>query len=100
MIQWNQPAIKIHNLVRGLTPWPGVFSFLESNRFKVCKTEIKSCGSIDQPGVNARLSGHGIEVGTKNERIVITDLQPEGKKRMDVKSFLAGHNLIVGKKFT
>ena len=37
---------------------------------------------------------------SKNERIVITELQPEGKKRMDVKSFLAGHNLIVGNKFT
>ena len=92
MIQWNQPAIKIHNLVRGLTPWPGAFSFLESKRFKVCKTEIKRCGSIDQPGVIVRISGHGIEVGTKNERIVITELQPEGKKRMDIKSFLAGHN--------
>jgi methionyl-tRNA formyltransferase len=100
LIQWNQPAIKIHNLVRGLMPWPGAFSFLESKRFKICKTEIKSCDSIDQPGVIVRISGHGIEVGTKNERIVITELQPEGKKRMDVKSFLAGHNLIVGNKFT
>ncbi len=100
LIQWNQPAIKIHNLVRGLMPWPGAFSFLESKRFKICKTEIKRCDSIDQPGVIVRISGHGIEVGTKNERIVITELQPEGKKRMDVKSFLAGHNLIVGNKFT
>ncbi|SVC62353.1 uncharacterized protein METZ01_LOCUS315207, partial [marine metagenome] len=40
LIEWNQPAIKIHNLVRGLTPWPGAFSFLESKRFKICKTEI------------------------------------------------------------
>ena len=100
LIQWDQPAIKIHNLVRGLTPWPGAFSFLESKRFKVCKTEIKKCGSIDQPGFIVRISGHGIEVGTKNERIVITELQSEGKKRMDVKSFLAGHNLIVGNEFT
>ena len=100
LIQWNQPAIKIHNLVRGLTPWPGAFSFLESKRFKVCKTEIKSCDSIDQPGVIVRISGYGIEVGTKNERIVITELQPEGKKRMDVKSFLAGHKLIIGNKFS
>lgn len=100
LIQWNQPAVKIHNLVRGLTPWPGAFSFLGSKRFKICKTEIKSCDLIDQPGVILRISGHGIEVGTQNERIVITELQPEGKKRMSVKSFLAGHKLIIGNIFT
>jgi len=100
LIKWDQPAVKIHNLVRGLTPWPGAFSFLESKRFKICKTEIKSCDSPDQPGAILRISGHGIEVGTQKERIIITELQPEGKKRMDVKSFLAGHKLIIGNKFS
>ena len=100
LIKWNQPAVKIHNLVRGLTPWPDAFSFLGSKRFKICKTETKSCDLTDQPGVILRISGHGIEVGTQKERIVITELQPEGKKRMDVKSFLAGHKLIIGNKFS
>jgi methionyl-tRNA formyltransferase len=99
LIEWNQPAIKIHNLVRGLRPWPGAFSFLESKRFKIFKTEIKSCDSIDQPGAIIRISEHGIEVGTQNDRIVIKELQAEGRKRMDVKSFLAGHKLIIGSKF-
>ena len=100
LIKWNQPAVKIHNLVRGLTPWPGAFSFLGSKRFKICKTETKICGLPNQPGVILRISGHGIEVGTQKERIVITELQPEGKKRMDVKSFLAGHKSIIGNKFS
>jgi len=100
LIKWNQPAVKIHNLVRGLTPWPGAFSFLGSKRFKICKTETKSCDLIDQSGVILRISGHGIEVGTQKERIVITELQPEGKKKMAVKSFLAGHKLIIGNIFT
>ena len=100
LIKWNQPAVKIHNLVRGLTPWPGAFSFLGSKRFKICKTETKICDLPNQPGVILRISGHGIEVGTQKERIVITELQPEGKKRMHVKSFLAGHNLIIGNKFS
>ena len=100
LIEWNQPAVKIHNLVRGLIPWPGAFSFLGSKRFKICKTETKSCDLSDQPGVILRISGHGIEVGTQKERIVITEIQPEGKKRMDVKSFLAGHKLIIGNTFS
>ena len=100
LIKWNQPAVKIHNLVRGLTPWPGAFSFLGSKRFKICKTETKICDLPNQPGVILRISGHGIEVGTQKDRIVITELQPEGKKRMHVKSFLAGHKLIIGNKFS
>ena len=100
LIKWNQPAVKIHNLVRGLTPWPGAFSFLGSKRLKICKTETKICGLPNQPGVILRISGHGIEVGTQKDRIVITELQPEGKKRMHVKSFLAGHKLIIGNKFS
>ena len=100
LIKWNQPAVKIHNLVRGLTPWPGAFSFLGSKRFKICKTETKICDLPNQPGVILRISGHGIEVGTQKNRIVITELQPEGKKRMHVKSFLAGHKLIIGNKFS
>ena len=100
LIQWSQPAVTIHNLVRGLTPWPGAFSFLGSKRFKICKTETKNCDLSDQPGVILRISGHGIEVGTQKERIVITEIQPEGKKRMDVKNFLAGHKLITGNKFS
>ena len=100
LIQWNQSAVQIHNRVRGLTPWPGAFSFLGSKRFKICKTETKSCDLSDQPGVILRISGHGIEVGTQKERIVITELQPEGKNKMDVKSFLAGHKLIIGNTFS
>ncbi len=100
LIKWDQPAVKIHNLVRGLTPWPGAFSFLGSKRFKICKTETKNCDLPNQPGVILRISGQGIEVGTQKERIVITELQPEGKKRMDVKSFLAGHKSIIGNKFS
>jgi len=100
LIKWNQPAFKIHNLVRGLTPWPGAFSFLESKRFKICKTETKSCDLTDQPGVILHISENGIEVGTQKERIIITELQLEGKNKMDVKSFLAGHKLFIGNKFS
>ena len=99
LIQWNQSAVQIHNRVRGLTPWPGAFSFLGSRRFRICKTETKTGDSLDQPGVIARITDRGIEVGTRNGRIIITELQPEGKKRMGARSFLAGHKLAAGNKF-
>jgi methionyl-tRNA formyltransferase len=100
LIDWNQSAFQIHNRVRGLLPWPGTYSFWGSRRFQICKTEIKTTRELNQPGIIFRLSDIGIEVGTANGIIIITELQPEGKKRMHVKSFLSGHKLVTGRQFT
>jgi len=100
LIDWNQSAFKIHNRVRGLLPWPGAYSFLGSRRFQICKTEIKPTRELNQPGIIVRLSDIGIEVGTADGVIIITELQPEGKKRMHVRNFLSGHKLVTGSQFT
>tara|TARA_B100000959_G_scaffold20462_1_gene19741 strand:+ start:20 stop:970 length:951 start_codon:yes stop_codon:yes gene_type:complete len=96
LINWGENAVKIHNQIRGLEPWPGAYTFFKSKRLRICKTEIAPGGSGDQPGKIARVSDHGIEVGTSNGRIIVTQLQPEGKKRMAAKSFLAGHKINLG----
>ena len=100
LIDWNQSAYKIHNRVRGLLPWPGAYSFFGSKRFKICKTEIKTTSDLNQPGIIVRLSDIGIEVGTADGIIIITELQPEGKKRMHVRNFLSGYKLVTGSQFT
>ena len=64
-----------------------------------CKTEITTGDPLDQIGYIVRTSERGIEVGTTDGRIIITELQLEGKKRMDAKSFLAGNQLVPGDKF-
>ena len=53
----------------------------------------------DQPGNIVRTADRGIEVGTRDGRIIITEIQSEGKKRMAAKSFLAGNKLAAGEKF-
>ena len=100
LIDWNQSAFKIHNRVRGLLPWPGAYSFLGFKRFQICKTEIKTTGEFSQPGIIVRFSDIGIEVGTADGIIIITELQPEGKKRMHVRNFLSGYKLVTGSQFT
>jgi len=99
LIYWDNPALTIHNRVRGLTPWPGAFSYLGSKRLSIRKTEITVGEPSDIPGDIIRTSDRGIEVGTRDGRIIITELQPEGKKRMSAKSFLAGHKIVSGTKF-
>jgi methionyl-tRNA formyltransferase len=96
LIDWSKSAAEIHNRIRGLEPWPGAYTFSKSKRLRICKTEMAPSGSGDQAGKIARISDHGIEVGTGDGRILVTQLQPEGKKRMAAKSFLAGHKINPG----
>jgi len=99
LIHWDESALKIHNRVRGLYPWPGAFSFFRSKRFQISKTETTIGGPLVKPGSIARIADRGIEVGTGDGRIIVTELQPEGKKRMAAKIFLAGNKLVVGDQF-
>ncbi len=99
LIQWNRSAMEIRNLVRGFEPWPGAFTFLNSKRIRVCRVEICQGEPKDIPGTIARISDYGVEVGTSEGRVLITELQPEGKKRMPVKNFLQGNALKVGQAF-
>jgi len=99
LIHWNKDAVSLRNLVRGLTPWPGAFTFFKSRRLRLCSVETTLGELSDLPGEIARVTDHGIEVGTGKGRLIITQLQPEGKKSMSAKSFLAGHKMHKGDVF-
>ncbi|MFQ5672777.1 MAG: methionyl-tRNA formyltransferase [Nitrospinales bacterium] len=98
-IFWDKEAGKIRNLVRGLVPWPGAFTFFKSRRIRVVRAETAPGAPEDQAGAIARVSDHGIEVGTAAGRLVITELQPEGKKIMRAQAFLQGHAMRKGDRF-
>ncbi|MFQ5443780.1 MAG: methionyl-tRNA formyltransferase [Nitrospinales bacterium] len=100
LIQWEKEAAQIANLVRGVVPWPGAYSFLKSKRLRIRRVETTPSESGEQPGTILRLTDRGIEVGTTRGRIIITELQPEGKNKMSAKSFLLGHHVDKGDRFT
>lgn len=91
LIRWDKRAVEIRNQVRGLEPWPGAYAFYKSKRLKICAVETTPGASKDKAGAILRLSDYGIEVGTGGGRIIITELQPEGKKRMSAMNFLHGN---------
>jgi methionyl-tRNA formyltransferase len=99
LVHWEKDAVSLCNLARGLTPWPGAFTFFKSKRLRLNAVETANGENSDSPGEIARVTDHGIEVGTGNGRLVITELQPEGKKSMSASSFLAGHKMIKGNVF-
>jgi len=95
---WNLPAVKIERLIRGLRPWPVVYSSLSGRGLKIYAADVVE----DMSGE----PGEIIEVGKKNFVVAcgegalrIRMVQPEGKKMMDAASFLNGNKLTVGMRF-
>ncbi|HHT9126442.1 MAG TPA: methionyl-tRNA formyltransferase [Candidatus Brocadiia bacterium] len=116
-INWNQDAKRIHNFVRGMTPRPCAYTYLSKAdkkiRIIILKTEIgtvwhgQTCLSVKpQPGDVIDISAKGINVAAIDTAgadfvpsILITMLQPEGRRLMSAAEFIRGHSIKVGDHF-
>ncbi len=90
-IDWNKSAVEIHNLVRGLSPYPGAFFIHEGKTFKVFESAISETTNLE-PGEISQ-SKNEIAIGTATTALRILNIQPEGRKRMSVQDFLRGYSL-------
>lgn len=90
-IDWNRSGIDIHNQVRGLTPWPTAYTTFADENVKVWKTEVVQRNEDGKPGEILELTKDQLIVKSGDENaVVITELQPSGKKRMTTAVFLNG----------
>ncbi|MEX0998528.1 MAG: methionyl-tRNA formyltransferase, partial [Thermodesulfobacteriota bacterium] len=93
-IKWEKSAVEIRNLVRGLNPWPGTFTKLGNKSLKIFKTKIVDGGG--SPGEVLESDLGGLVVATSEGALEILELQLEGAKRLDIKSFITGHHIETG----
>jgi len=103
LIDWNEPAAKVRNRVRGLLPWPGAYTHYEGRILKVLKTEVLN-DAVRERGVNPGevldvAKGKGIIVRAGDGLVAIQNLQLEGKKILDADSFVRGHRIAKGYRF-
>ncbi len=96
LINWNSEAEKINNSIRGLNPWPGTVTNWRGKRLKVLSGRILTNSVKDVPGSIIRKDLNGIEVATAKGVFLITKLQPENKRAMEVRDFLKGYDIKVG----
>lgn len=94
-IDWEKSSEKIYNLVRGLNPWPGAFTFINGKLLKIWWTEVIDKSKIEnKPGTILRADEkEGLIVQTGKGIIEIDKLQLEGRKKMSAKAFLRGYEL-------
>jgi methionyl-tRNA formyltransferase len=99
VINWNLSANKLNNYIRGLTPYPGAFSYLDNKR--ICFREVGIFSEEDRgnPGEVVDIVEDGIVVGTGDGLIIIRRLIPEGSSEMDGCDFYNGGGVEIGDVF-
>jgi methionyl-tRNA formyltransferase len=95
-IDWSRSALDIHNLIRGLHPWPHAFTFLARQRLILLRSRPATRSSGLDPGVVVVADGDDLQVATGNGVLQILELQPEGRRRMSPREWLAGHRVVAG----
>ena len=88
LMDWNQPAFKVHNLVRGLSPIPCAHFIYDRKNIKVYRSEVVE--RDDLAAGEFFQSKTELLVGCGENALSILELQQEGKKRMGIEEFLRG----------
>ena len=100
-IDWeNQTSSEIKNLVRGLNPFMGAFSFLNDKKIKIWKVEKLNDKSEKEPGtVLVSDSKAGLVIATNDGAVSVLEIQGENSKRMGISDYLRGNKILVDEKF-
>jgi methionyl-tRNA formyltransferase len=97
IIDWNMEAVMIHNLVRGLSPYPGARSWFRSDSadlsFKIFESQPKIEKHSFKPGTIITDGKQYIRISCKDGYLSLLSLQLEGKRRMGTEEFLRGFSM-------
>lgn len=95
-IDFNQKAETVHNFCRGLDPYPGAWTYVHTNKgekktMKLFDTYLTNRSIANQPQFDS--DDNGILIACSDYYIGVSEIQLEGKRRMNFKDFLLGHEI-------
>ena len=101
-IDWNASALEIHNLIRGLHPWPYAVTRYRETRYLVHRSKVvKHHGNSDLPGTIIEARADQLIVSTGSEHaLAILKIQQEGRRPLETRAFLLGQRWQVGTQLT
>ncbi|WP_400247138.1 methionyl-tRNA formyltransferase [Niallia sp. JL1B1071] len=90
-IDWSASGEEIFNKIRGLNPWPVAYTLYQDNVMKVWASKKVAKRQEAAPGTIVEITDQGPIVATGNDAYIqLTEVQPAGKKKMDIGQFLRG----------
>jgi methionyl-tRNA formyltransferase len=105
VVDWDRPAQQIHNLIRGLWPWPHATTFLSGTRYILHRSRMSTADlavGVAAPGTIVQataLDGVHVACGA-GTAIELVDIQLEGKRVMTARDALAARTLVPGARFS
>ena len=98
-IDWSQPSIRLERQVRGLYSWPGAYTGYRGKLLKIRAAKADPEAPDGAPGTVSRTTKDAIWVNTGEGKLMLKEVQLEGKKRMAAKDFLLGYKIGKGEEF-
>ena len=95
-MNWETPANAIEAFIRGMTPWPGAFTFHENKRLKIFRAKTIAMDTEASPGTVIKGFPNELWISTGKGVLSIMELQSESGKRLLIKDFLRGYKLPPG----
>jgi methionyl-tRNA formyltransferase len=95
-IDWRRSAVEVDRLVRGLTPWPGAYTFCQDRRLRLYRTRPLPLRSPAKPGTIVQGFADELSVATGDGILSILEIQGASGKRLAIKDFLCGCDLCPG----
>ena len=98
-IDFNQPAVVIERLIRGLNPWPSAYTYIDGKTLKIWEAEVLDRNYGCEYGEVAEVTRNSLIIQTGVGALSVKSVQLEGKKRMDISAFLNGYTIEKGTRF-
>ena len=95
-LDFRQSASALHCRIRGLDPWPSAYVFLDGARLRLFAPEVVAKHFNEPPGTILRADTEGLLVASGRDALLIREVQPEGKRRMDAATWLRGARISAG----
>jgi len=92
-INWNKSNKEIHNLIRGMNPWPVAYTHYNGETMKIYSSEIINKETKAVPGTITNVSKNGVEVACLDGLILLNNIQFPGGKPLKVAEYIKGHSI-------
>jgi len=96
LIQWDKPTKTILNYIRGMTPWPGAFTFIDNKRIKIFKAKQVDLHEKVAPGRLLKTFPDELWISTGDGALSIIEIQSASGKKMHIANFLRGNAIVSG----